>query len=248
MGKKGAELVVWTIQPSLFLPWTAVLCFETLQSHSELNVSFLKNESSIITLLVRRRRYCLITIKFPCIIFKTVSVALPVITVLFLHLSVLLTVCFFCILSQNMLSALSSYLYHIPWLLSFPSCFHGPSLVPLKLMDVLAIFSVYNKAGCCLSAAALGPVANVSGCLWNSIMLVLYRKTSAAFVRLARMYIITKEAVRPYGKLNQTLRSQDELEIGILPVMFLRLRSLADICWKRDQGRREKMEQEKGNF
>jgi len=77
---------------------------------------------------------------------------------------------------------------------------------------------------------------------------VLYRKTSTAFVRLARMYVITKEAVRPYGKLNQTLRSQDELEIGSLPVLFLRLRSLADMSWRRDQGRREKMEQEKGKF
>jgi len=62
------------------------------------------------------------------------------------------------------------------------------------------------------------------------------------------MYVITKEAVRPYGKLNQTLRSQDELEIGSLPVLFLRLRSLADMSWRRDQGRREKMEQEKGKF
>lgn len=50
---------------------------------------------------------------------------------------------------------------------------------------------------------------------------------------LARMYIITKEAVGLYGKLNQTLSSQDELEIGSHPVLFLRLRSLADKYWRR---------------
>lgn len=130
----------------------------------------------------------------------------------------------------------TSRLYHVPQLPSFPSCFHRPFLVPLKLKN-LDNFYVHNKAGCCLSAAAPGPVANVSGCLWNSIMLVLYRKTSTAWVRLAGMYIIAKEAVGMYGKLNQ-----DELETGFLPVLFLTLRSLADTCWRRSQKRREKME------
>jgi len=71
---------------------------------------------------------------------------------------------------------------------------------------------------------------------------VLYRKTSGVFVRLTRMYIISKEVVMPCGRINQTLRSQDELEIGFLPVLVLRLRPLADICWRRDERRREKME------
>lgn len=69
---------------------------------------------------------------------------------------------------------------------------------------------------------------------------MLNRKISAAFVRLARMYIITKEAVRPYGKLNQTLRSQDELEIGFLPVLFLRLRSFADMLEEGKDGAGER--------
>lgn len=42
------------------------------------------------------------------------------------------------------------------------------------------------------------------------------------------MYIISKEVVMPCGRINQTLRSQDELEIGFLPVLVLRLRPLAD--------------------
>lgn len=82
---------------------------------------------------------------------------------------------------------------------------------------------------------------DVSGSLRNSITLVLYRKTSTVFVRLARIHIISTEVDTPYGRINQTLRSQDELGIGFLPVLFPRLRSLADICWRRDEGRREKI-------
>lgn len=109
----------WTcslIHPNqLLLPQTAVLSFQTLQNHSDLNVSFLISESSVITFVVRRRYFWTIIAKFPCIPFQMVSVVFPVATLFFLHLPVLLAVCiFFFILSQNKL------------MLCLPTCITSP--------------------------------------------------------------------------------------------------------------------------
>lgn len=131
-----------------------------------------------------------------------VSVALCVAAVLFLHLPGLLTAyrLFSSSLKTRWRFVFPLISHFLTFTILFPWAFPGTT----EINGHFGNFYVYSKAGCCLSAAAPGPVANVSGCLWNSIMLVLYRKTSTAFVRLARMCIIAKEAVGAYGKLNQT--------------------------------------------
>lgn len=136
------------------------------------------------------------------------SVALCVATVLFLYLAVLLTVHLtFSILSHDML------------MLCLPTCIMFPDFYPFYLVSIGLSWYHCNywtfwqflclQQNSMLSAVPPSPLVNVSGCLWYmpyicAIMLGLYRKTSTAFVRLSRTYIIAKEAVRMYGKLNQT--------------------------------------------
>lgn len=138
VGKKASELLVWSIQPAppatdscSFLSdppkplWPKCFIFKKwINSHNLCSKEkILLNNNCKISWHSFSNGVC-------CSLCSNV---------LFLHPAILPTVyLLFHPLSWHA-DALSSHLYHIPWLFPFPSRFHRLFLVPLKLMDVLAI-------------------------------------------------------------------------------------------------------------